>query len=37
MPLFHVKQAADDVADALFHVTHLPEPTQQRLGLRSEP
>jgi hypothetical protein len=37
MPLFHVKQAADDVAAALFHVTHLPEPTQHRLGLRSEP
>jgi hypothetical protein len=37
MPLFHVKQAADDVAAALFHVTQLPEPAQQRLGLRSEP
>ena len=37
MPLFHGKQATDDVAAALFHVTHLPEPTQHRLGLRSEP
>jgi hypothetical protein len=37
MPLFHGKQATDDVAAALFHVTQLSEPAQHRLGLRSEP
>jgi len=36
-PLFHGKQATDELAAALFHVTQLPEPAQQRLGLRSEP
>ena len=36
-PLFHGKQATDGIAAALFHVTQLSEPAQQRLGLRSEP
>ena len=36
-PLFHGKQATDELAAALFHVTQLSEPAQQRLGLRSEP
>jgi len=37
MPLFQVKQATDELAAALFHVTQLSEPAQHRLGLRSEP
>jgi hypothetical protein len=36
-PLFHGKQATDELAAALFHVTQRSEPAQQRLGLRSEP
>jgi hypothetical protein len=36
-PLFHGKQATDNVAAALFHVTQLSQTAPQRLGLRSEP
>jgi len=36
-PLFHGKQATDELAAALFHVTQPSEPAKQRLGLRSEP
>ena len=35
--VFHGKQATDELAAALFHVTQLSEPAQRRLGLRSEP